>query len=704
MPVSDIYRDYHKNDAQQLALLREKVQATRGLLCPAALAIFDRELSAWQLGCPPPELVQLTWAPDYWARPVPIREFIYEPYYLGQALRGSIYPRIVDDLEELFDGNYQEVILGGAQRWGKSVFAQVGIVYEIYRVSLLRDPGAAFGSLPGTKLAFVNASLTIQQARRVIFEGLFRLLKQSPYFLHFFPHNRNIITEIRFRRGPREDVICYPVAANEQAFMGIDIFSAAIDEANFMSVVGKSKLAVPGEGDRYDQVEAIYNRLLVRLKGSWNQKGGGIPGHMWLISSARYPGDFTERKEAEAKENKNIFVRHYALWDTKPDLSRKTFPVEVGDVTRRSRVLDEDESQWPADVNRARIIQVPSNFRDDFKRNPEKCVRDLAGISVLSVTPFIPRREAIRGMFELGTQAGLKPTFSQLEVTLQNPVPEVERLLPENLHWVERHKQDPMGRPLWHDAPPGGWGRHPVTERVLFSGLYYAHVDLSKTSDATGLVVGHTVGSRQVPRLDPNTMATVYEMLPIIRVDLALRIIAPPNGEIDIPKVRALLYQLRNLGMEFGLVTFDTYASQESVKSLADAGFTSDVYSVDTDFTPWEQMKQALYDQRLMCYEFPHLEQELAQLERTPKKIDHPARGGKDVADCLAAVVHHAEEGWRKGEGARNMFQMGIMERPGQIAEPTPVQVAPTTKVVMGQTLTPDEEDTIVFADLDKLL
>jgi hypothetical protein len=47
--LSDIYRDYHKNDPQRLALLQQKVQAIRGLLSPAALAIFERELSAWQL-------------------------------------------------------------------------------------------------------------------------------------------------------------------------------------------------------------------------------------------------------------------------------------------------------------------------------------------------------------------------------------------------------------------------------------------------------------------------------------------------------------------------------------------------------------------------------------------------------------------------------------------------------------------------------
>jgi hypothetical protein len=664
MSETAIYDQYRRNRGQRLTALYEKIQAVRAVLAPAPLAYFDREVKRWEEGGAPPRLLEsmaVLWEPDYRTMPVSIREFISDPYFLG--LKDTIYPRIVDDLEELFDGDHEEVVLAGSQRWGKSRMCQVGIAYELYQVSCLKDPGRAYGVIPGTQIAFVNASLTTTQARRVLFEGLFGLLKQSPYFHTVFPYDRNITTEIKLPRG----VICYPLAANEQAFMGIDIFSAAIDEANFMQVVEKSKQAVAGEGDRYDQVEAIYNRLLVRLKGSWNKKGGGIPGHMWLISSARYPGDFTERKEAEAKENPHIFVRHYALWDTKPDLAdQPKFPVEVGDVTRRSRVLPDDRTEWPTDVNRSRVIQVPVNYKADFIRNSEKCVRDLAGISVLSVTPFIPRREAIRRMFELGTQAGMKPSFTQLEVTLQNPVPEVERLRPENLHWISRQKQDQQGRPLFEDA----MGTRPVMEQAMFPALYYTHIDLSKTTDATGILVAHAIGSKRVPRLDPSNLKTVNESMPIIRVDLALRVIAPPNGEIDIAKVRGLVYQLGALGLEFGLVTFDTYGSQESVKALKDAGFPADNYSVDTDFTPWEEMKQAIYDGRLLCYEFPHLEQELAQLERTPKKIDHPPRGTKDIADCLAAVVHHVEEGWRTGAGSRGMFKLGIVERPGQAAEP----------------------------------
>jgi len=44
--------------------------------------------------------------------PVGVRQFVEDPYYLG--LRGQVFPRLLDDLEELFEGGYIEAILTGA--------------------------------------------------------------------------------------------------------------------------------------------------------------------------------------------------------------------------------------------------------------------------------------------------------------------------------------------------------------------------------------------------------------------------------------------------------------------------------------------------------------------------------------------------------------------------------------------------------------
>ena len=103
----------------------------------------------------------------------------------------------------------------------------------------------------------------------------------------------------------------YPVATTEQSLLGEGVFSAAFDEMNFYSVVERSK-QMP-EGGVYDQAQMLYNRLSRRLKSRMNQRGR-MPGHLFMISSSRYPNDFTERKAKEALDgDKSIFVRDYAV-------------------------------------------------------------------------------------------------------------------------------------------------------------------------------------------------------------------------------------------------------------------------------------------------------------------------------------------------------------------------------------------------------
>ena len=356
------------------------------------------------------------------------------------------------------------------------------------------------------------------------------MVKSSWYFNEVFPYEKSLKTEIRFPNN----VHCYPVAASEQAALGVGVFCAFIDEVNYMKVIERSKRTTPGTTNMYDQAEAVFNKLRARMRSRMNLQGR-VPGHIYACSSARYPDDFTERlvkearKEMEANELKKpeerkgpyTLVLNYALWETIPEgrISSKRFRVEVGDEGRRTRVLNGEED----DVDEALVIEVPEDYRREFERDPDLALRDLAGRSVLSIRPFISRRELIQKMFELGEEAGLKHPFTQLNVTLQQKDPALERLVPENLHWVERAKNDPKtGTPLYVNGKL-------QKERVLFPMFYHAHCDLAKSGDAAGVVIGHIVGQRKIKRFDAKRNEQVEESKPIIRVDLVLRVIAPPR-------------------------------------------------------------------------------------------------------------------------------------------------------------------------------
>jgi len=690
-------KEYAKSPAQQLAYLKNLLADELQRMQPATRAFYERvldrcedanELTLFMEGKTIEE--QVLSDEDYDEVPVPIRDFIFDDYYLGRTVGRGIYPRLVDDLEELFAGAYTEVLLTGGIGWGKSRFAEIGIAYELYQTSCLRDPAKSFGLMSGSTLAFVNVSVTLQQSRRVLFDGLAGILRGSPYFIEVFPYDKRVMTELRFPKN----VICYPTTASPEGVLGEGIYSAAIDEANFMEIIDRSRRSVPGDSGLFDQADAVYQKVNSRIRSRMNQKGR-VPGHIYLISAARYPGDFTERMERKSltPEGADIFVRHYPSWGTRPRSAflSGSFQVEVGDLARRSRVLQGDER----DVDPDRVIEVPNDFEDRFRYDPERSVRDFAGVATLSIKPFLVRREMIRQMFEQGTDAGLRHPFSVEEATLQHKEPDYERLLPQNLHWVLRQKKNELGNPKFENGQP-------VMEKILYPALYHAHFDLSKTGDATGFCVGHVAGKMKCRRFDEDTMQDTEEIKPIIRIDWIQRIVPPPHGEIDIPRVRALLYMLTAQGMEFGSVTCDTFGSQESVKMLKEKGYRANVFSLDGDKDGYSALKDAIYDGRVLCYENPVLERELAQLEDVGKKIDHPSSPGssKDLADCLAGVVHHCEEGWRHGERIGGMFEMGIVEYAGE-AKPNPVRERAISKIVDGkEPLTDEEENAIMFGDL----
>ena len=69
--------------------------------------------------------------------------------------------------------------------------AYIGIAYDIYQVSCLKEPQKAFGLLPGTNLAFINISVNKTQATKIMFGGLGNLIRNSPYFREKFPFDAN---------------------------------------------------------------------------------------------------------------------------------------------------------------------------------------------------------------------------------------------------------------------------------------------------------------------------------------------------------------------------------------------------------------------------------------------------------------------------------------------------------------------------------
>jgi hypothetical protein len=143
------------------------------------------------------------------------------------------------------------------------------------------------------------------------------------------------------------------------------------------------------------------------------------------------------------------------------------------------------------------------------------------------------------------------------------------------------------------------------------------------------------------------------EIKPYIVIDLLYRVKAASGTEIILADIRRLVYELKN-DRHFRIkdVSLDGFQSTDTIQQLRKRRFRVDYLSVDRSTLPYEDLREAIYEERL---EFPpymtYLNRgddstidiayrELSQLQEGLKKIDHPPGGSKDVADAMAGVVY----------------------------------------------------------------
>ncbi|MCK5615029.1 hypothetical protein KAR91_74895 [Candidatus Pacearchaeota archaeon] len=552
----------------------------------------------------------------YEETPVDVETFYTHPDYFGRA-GADLYPKLMDDLIRLFNGNYTEVLCTGSIGWGKSYLVEMIIPRIVYEVSCLKNPQMAYNQAENATLFFPNISVNVTQAKKVIFGGIKEAIRVSPYFRDQLTFEM-FSDEIRFPKKITLGAIAMSGA------LGENVFSAAMDETNFMEVVESSKQA---QGSHFDQAEVIYARLARRMKSRF-LKQGKLPGMLIMLSSVNYPGDFTERKKDEAKENPQIFVLDYPLWGTKPEgtyLSKK-FWISMGTENQAPKVIENKDDADSVRNEGIETIEAPIDFLPDFKRDIEGSLKDIAGRSKLLINRFITQTEKI---FELA-DAERKHPFTLNETTLIDGGKFIKELLAKQIPGSD-------GALVWRPIVS------PYVRR-------FGHIDLAKTGDAAGFCVGHPKGEIQVTRRNEE-LGLYTESMPIVWIDIMLRIVPPQGEEINFGNIRSLLYELQSMGYLFEKVTLDSYQSSDTIQILNGRGIKSEELSIDKTIDPYNEVKSALYEDRLMMYWYDPVLEELKSLilsrEGSKIKVDHLPNGSKDVSDCVAGVVYNCVQWMR---------------------------------------------------------
>lgn len=547
--------------------------------------------------------------PHFEQRPASIVEFLGPDYLnIERKVRPGLKAALVDIFGSTTNGNRisacERAMVTGGIGIGKTTFASIALPYLAHWVLCLQDPQDYFDLLPGSRIAFMQMSTSEKQALEVVFGDIFARIKYAKWFVENYPYDDKYTKQIRFAK----DIWILPGDSKETTFEGYNILGGILDEMDSHQQTQDKDYADVG----YD---TIHSRIASRFI---DEETKGHKGLLICIGQMKKGDGFAHRKYEEFLTDDKAYVVRMTIWESlgwdrflKPDGTRDSFWYDI----KRKTIVPEAVASV---VSNKDFIEVPNAYRKDFTNNPEKALRDLAGIPPATNDPFISLTHKIDEAVE---------------------------------KWIERHGpespvDDNPTRPAFADwfTANGDPRRRAV------------HVDLavSGDGDALGLAMAHI---EELVEVDG-------ELKPYIVFDCLVRIKAMPGTEILLSDVRRIIYELKEEhGFRIIDVTLDGFQSTDTIQMLRKRRFRADYLSVDKSTLPYEDLREAIYDGRI---EFPPYEtyinkgdskrvqiavQELQQLQHTGKKIDHPVKGSKDVADAMAGVITTllGDRSYRKG-------------------------------------------------------
>jgi hypothetical protein len=554
--------------------------------------------------------------------PVTIDEFVDSKEFLA-GVEFDIWPTLRGDLRRLNPDvliGEQPItlgMLGGATGTGKSHLATGTTAYQVYLTTCFDVPQRLFGLTPMTTIVFMLQSVSPTITKRVLYDPFRKMFTSMEYVKRWCEWNNK--KERVLELGNNVQII--PAAASLQALLGQAIAGAVLDETNFMQIVEASK-QVPGDqgmGGHFDQAEVVFSNIERRRIRSFTTRGVSI-GSILAVSSTRYKNDFLDRKidemervyEEEPKGSpKNFLVFRHKQYEVNPRFASgkyPTFRLLVGTDEYSSRVLEDYEVAGTHYPSGAHILNIPLPYKVQFKKDPDAALRDVVGIATDAITPWFRRRHKIADAMTRGLERGLK-------------------------QWTLKDEYE-----LAVDGMPE-WDEESLPSPALRARRHYIHVDLSKNKDKCGIgIVRHDGFVNQPSDADP----TIMEVLPKLTVVVALGLQPSIVHELDIAEVRGFVLKLTRLGINVQSLTFDNFASHESIQMVRKFGIHSDLVSVDRSTEPWEAARDMIYQDRLDIQpncELLQVELNTVEYVPTKDKVDHPPRGTKDVADSVVGAI-----------------------------------------------------------------
>ena len=379
--------------------------------------------------------------------------------------------------------------------------------------------------------------------------------------------------------GFNKGITVYSGHSERESHEGLNLFMAVLDEiSGFSTEVGTGN-------DQGKTADNIYKAFSGTVDSRFPDLGKVV-----LLSFPRYAGDFISQRYEDVILEKDVLHREHT-YIVNPDLPH-----------------DNPDNQLKIEWDEDHIIsyKVPRVFalkRPTWEVNPTRKIEDF------KMAFFKDMGDAMMRFLCTPTHSS-DAFFKQRDklekcMTLRNP--------------IDNHRR--------FDA-----GFKPDPDKV-----YYVHADLAQRHDKCAVAIAH------VERWVNIQVIKDYEQVaPVVVVDAVAWWEPKIEGPVNLSEVKQWIQNLRRQGFNIGLVSFDRWQSFDIQQELKAVGIKTDTVSVAKKH--YEDLAMMVYEERIAIPMIPLLLEEMTELKITDngKRVDHPRKKSKDLADAVCGAVFNA--------------------------------------------------------------
>jgi hypothetical protein len=375
-----------------------------------------------------------------------------------------------------------------------------------------------------------------------------------------------------------KSITVYSGHSERESHEGLNLLLAVLDEiSGFASEVNTGN----EQGKTADNIYKAF-------RGSVDSRFPDL-GKVVLLSFPRYPGDFISEKYDDVIAEKEVIERTHTFTIN---------PLLPADSPDNSFEISWDEDQIIS-------YKYPGVFalkRPTWEVNPTRKINDFMIAFMTDLGDAMMR-------FACVPTFASDAFFKQVDkvracMTTRNPVDTFKR-------FDESFKPDP-------------------------DKVYYVHADLAQKHDKCAVAIAH------VEKWVNIQVINNYEQVaPIVVVDAVAWWEPKVEGPVNLSEVKQWIQNLRRLGFNIGMVSFDRWQSFDIQNELKQVGMRTDTVSVAKKH--YEDMAMLVYEERLVMPAIELLFDELTQLKiMKNNRVDHPRKKSKDLADAVCGAVFGA--------------------------------------------------------------